>query len=225
MYFNPPGILFLSFVALFPLAPQAELTVIQKNDLRPAKVHSARIFYNGNVNTAKALELTGALEKLNHNYPALEHITLYINSYGGDMDAGYIASSAVSSSAIPITTVNLSMVASSATLFYCAAKERLAMPSSHFLLHSASVQNRNQDYLKSEDLDLLRQGTDAGNTLFMTTYKSCSNLEDKELKTILYSEASRAMWTAKEAVSREMATGLAEKLRDSDISLYITDKD
>lgn len=88
-----------------------------------AKFKSARIIFNGDITANKSLEFIDALDKLHYASPGLKEITLYINSYGGDMDSGYLLYQAIKNAAVPITAVNISMTASSATLMYCAAKK------------------------------------------------------------------------------------------------------
>ena len=201
----------------------AALSLTQRADIRPVKFTTARIIFNGEIIPNKALELIEALDRLHYTSPELKKITLYINSYGGDMDSGYLLYQAIKKSAVPITTVNIAMTASSATLMYCAAKERLVMPAAVFLLHPSSVGNLNRPYIRSDELAGLKQLNDNGNLLFKTVYKSCTNLQDSETDQLLASESNRMLLNASQAIEHKMAEGMAEGVVEADISLIITD--
>ncbi|WP_380178648.1 ATP-dependent Clp protease proteolytic subunit [Kalamiella sp. sgz302252] len=201
----------------------AAISVTQRTDGRPTKFTQARIFFNGNVTANKALELAETLHKFNLNYPALREITLYLNSYGGDMDGGYIAAQAVANSTIPVTTVNISMTASAATLIYCAGKQRLTLPLATFVLHPAAAENSARQYVKADELLRLKQLTDRYNLMFKKTYQRCTSLSEEAIDALLASESSRAMLDASQAVTSKLATGITEKLAQADISLTLTD--
>jgi len=211
-------------ILTFTSVANAALSFSQRTDIKPAKFTHAPIIFNGSIEADNSLELIESLEKLNHNYPALKDITLYINSYGGDMDSGYMLFQAVKSSAIPVVTVNLSMTASAATLMYCAAKQRLVMPAAMFLLHPASVENINRQYLKPDELARLKEMNDRSNQLFKSVYKKCTNLSDSETDALVYSESSSVLLNARQAVAKKMATGITDVLKQADISLTISDE-
>lgn len=120
------------------------------------QAETAKIFYTAAVEPKLVSDLVFAIDDLNINYPHLKRIYLYINSDGGDMDGGQIAYWAVKSSKIPITTVNLSMVGSSASIIFCGAKERLSLPGGKFLLHASSLTG-SEGLLRPDDIDNLKK--------------------------------------------------------------------
>lgn len=211
------------WLAAFMLPADAALSVTQRTDIRPAKFKSARIIFNGDITAKKSLEFIDALDKLHYASPGLKEITLYINSYGGDMDSGYLLYQAIKNAAIPITAVNISMTASSATMMYCAAKKRLAMPLATFLLHPAAVENLNRQYIKPDELASLKQLSNKGNVIFEQIYRQCTNLNDDEIASLLASESTRLLLNAGQAIERKMAEGISEGLAQADISVIVTD--
>lgn len=66
-------------------------------------------------------------------------ITLYINSPGGDVSAGYGIIDAILTSETPVYTVNQGLCASMGFLIFIAGHKRYSMPHSQFLLHDGSV--------------------------------------------------------------------------------------
>lgn len=211
-------------LAGWALSADAVVSVTQRADKKPAKFTHARVIFNGNVTANKALDLAEALHKLNYNYPALKEISLYINSYGGDMDGGYIAAQAITSSAIPVTTINMSMTASSATLLYCAAERRLTMPMATFVLHPAATENSDRQYIKSDELARLKELTDRYNGMFRKTYQRCTSLGDKAINSLLASESTRLVLNAEQAMADNLANGIADRLAQADISLTLSDE-
>ena len=79
-----------------------------------AKAVYIKIVYIGEVNGTKVAELMAGIDDINASYPAVKEISLYINSFGGDMEAGYIGGQAVRGSRIPIKTINAAMTGSAA---------------------------------------------------------------------------------------------------------------
>lgn len=215
-------------IVLLPLLPShafADVSVIKKPNLKNGNVEYAKIVYIGNVTEGKTVDVMSALDEINATYPNLKNIYFYINSYGGDMDNGYMTYEAIKSSSTPVTTVNMSMVASAATTFYCAAQQRLAMAGSSFMLHPSATSNNNRDYIKPDELNVLQQMNNTYNNMFDAIYKTCTSYSEDERKKILYSENNRALINAGQAVEKKMATGIAEKMVNADVSYYISEKD
>ncbi|ANI31125.1 hypothetical protein PL78_15020 [Yersinia entomophaga] len=219
--FKTLSVLSLSFL---PLQSFADIAVIKKNNIKPGNIEYAKVLYSGDVTENKTVEFISVLDEINANYPKLKKIYVYINSYGGDMDSGYMAYEAIKSSPVPVTTVNLSMVGSSATLFYCAGAERLSMKGASFLLHPAAVANENSNFLKPDALKNMQEAVSIYNNMFDTVYKECTTYTDAERKNILYSENGRALINSGTAIDKKIANGLANGFSDVQISYYITEK-
>ena len=71
-----------------------------------------------------------------------QNLYLFILSSGGDANAGIAAYNYLKGVDINIITVNLSLVASAATYFYCSGDQRYAYPNSRFLFHGTKISNR-----------------------------------------------------------------------------------
>ncbi|QTF08417.1 hypothetical protein HC231_11220 [Brenneria izadpanahii] len=217
----------LAFIILplLPLQSFAEVSVIKSPGIKNANVEHAKIVYVGDVTEGKTIDVMSTLDEINATYPNLKDIYFYINSYGGDMDNGYMTYEAIKSSPAPVITVNMSMVASSATMFYCAAKERLVMKGASFLLHPAASSNINREYLKPDEVNTVQQMNITYNNMFDTIYKSCTTYTADERQKILYSESTRALINADQAAEKKMTTGIAEAMVNADVSYYISEKE
>ncbi|SMB87153.1 ATP-dependent Clp protease, protease subunit [Pasteurella testudinis DSM 23072] len=204
-----------------PVAAQAEIKKIPADYSENPHAESAKIFYTAAVEPNLISDLVYAIDDLNINYPQLKKIYLYINSDGGDMDSGQIAYWAVKSSKIPITTVNLSMVGSSATIIFCGAKERLALPGGKFLLHASSLTG-SEGLLRPDDIDNLKKESVMYNQIFSDTYQQCTDYSDQEISRFLHSEGSRLLITDKEAQQKKLISGLADGIVQAPIAYHIT---
>jgi ATP-dependent Clp protease, protease subunit len=188
----------------------------------PNSIIEAKIYYTGEVNEKKALSLIEAIDDANLKYPNLKHIYLYIDSYGGDMDSGYSAYQAISSSRTPITTVNLATVMSSATMMFCAGKERVSLKGGRFILHPAAS-NINITSAQPQDMWRIEQNVNTLNRFFFDTYKECTSMKESEINHILQSEYQRAFWFADDAKKNNMISGVVDKIMDTPVSYYIND--
>lgn len=158
-------------------------------------------------------ELISSLDEINATYPALKHIWLYINSRGGYMDSGYMAYEALRSSRTPVTTVNVFMTGSAATLLYCAAEERLTLPAARFLLHPAAVRaNNDREYLQPNDISQLYERADRFNFIFKFVYRQCTTRNEQELGAMLFSEDNQRLITGDVALEKKLATGRATRV-------------
>ena len=80
----------------------AKTSVVVNNTLKAQEIESAKIVYIGKINGNKMAELMAGIDDINASHPAVKEILLYINSIGGDMEAGYMGGQAVRGSRIPI---------------------------------------------------------------------------------------------------------------------------
>lgn len=197
----------------------ADITNVISEDL--STTTEAKINFTADVTPKSASELSSIIDEINVNYPKLKKILLYINSGGGDMDSGRLAYWSVKNSHIPITTIDVSMTASAATLIYCGADERYALPGSHFILHPASVTLTSGD-AKPNDIDIINRNITMGNEFFKETYKQCTSLSDAELKSILYSEQGSLLLSPQKAMKIKLTANVVKDIPLSNINYYIT---
>ncbi|HGJ5863985.1 MAG TPA: ATP-dependent Clp protease proteolytic subunit [Arsenophonus nasoniae] len=223
MNFSYKAYLFLLFFS-YTLNVFADVNVIKKENIKTEKITSAKIIYNGNTTRKETMELISVIDEINNNYPKIKDIKLYINSGGGDLLSAYMAYETIKHSVIPVVTINTALVASSATVIYCAAKSRLSFPLANFILHPASISNIRNESLMPNEVERLRKNVEMGNDIFRGIYQECSNLKSEELQKILFSEDSMKYISANNAQELKIATGVADGIIPSDISYYIINK-
>ncbi|MEB6532993.1 ATP-dependent Clp protease proteolytic subunit [Pantoea stewartii] len=102
---------------------QAAMNKVVDEKRPPNTVKTVKIAFTGAITQNKIMALSAAIDEIAQNYKAATEIQLYLTSPGGDVDAGKMGYQIVKDSPIPVTTVNMSSVESSATLIYCGAKE------------------------------------------------------------------------------------------------------
>lgn len=182
----------------------------------------ARIYYLAEVSPNRVAELVGALDNLNTNYKSLRKIYLYINSNGGDMDSGSIAYWAVKSSRTPVTAVNLSMVASSATIMFCGAGERLSMPGGTFLLHAPKTWS-DRTYVRSDELSNVQRYLELYGKMLTRIYRECTSIPDEEVAKLIRSENDSLLLSPAQAKERRLITDISDRVVDAPVSVFIRD--
>ncbi|WP_431224000.1 ATP-dependent Clp protease proteolytic subunit [Serratia sp. L9] len=159
----------------------------------------AKIYYSGDMNTSSISRLVSVFDEINKSSDT-KKIYLYINSYGGDMDAGLMASAVIKSSRIPVTTIAMSTVGSSATIMLCAAEDRRSLPDGYIYLHPSFI-NYNGD-VRPNNIHEMSNESRRFNNMFKKTYKTCTNLTNDMINNILYSESNRITYTPEEAKNK-----------------------
>lgn len=219
----------LQVTALFLItgtAAQAELKNVMLQDEKALEdAAAAKIYFTAGVNTKSVSELIQAIDSLNANYKKLENIYLYISSYGGDMDSGYAGYWAVKSSHIPITTVNLSTVMSSATMIFCGAKDRQSRKGGRFIMHPPSRFFDKGISFQPDQLKVTGQELEGTVRMFTEVYKECSRYSDAEISTLLSSENNRKFLLPDEAKEKGIISGVAAQIMTTPVAYYITDDD
>ena len=66
-------------------------------------------------------------------------IKIWINSYGGDLQAALTTCDAINLSDTPIYTINQGQAASAAALIFLAGHKRIAFPKSYLMIHEGSI--------------------------------------------------------------------------------------
>lgn len=199
-----------------------QLIEMKAQRLTPLDVSTIKIVYSASVTNTSVADLMKALDGITMNYPNAKAVSLYINSPGGDMDAGYAAYSVVKNFSLPLETVNLSQVASAATLMYCASQNRRSMPDAIFLLHPAALTMHNvSGELKPNDIKTLSQSLSIGNNLFTAIYKDCTKYDSEALESILSSESNRKLLYYHEAQTQGLITQTNTEIKPVDVAYYI----
>ncbi|MFK0684238.1 ATP-dependent Clp protease proteolytic subunit [Ochrobactrum sp. BD67] len=200
----------------------ADMNSFVPKDIGKLDDADANIYFFGDINDKKVLELQSSIDDISGNYPKIRYINLYINSSGGSMDAGWAGYWAVKNSPIPVRTINLAYVASAATLLYCAGAERSAMPGTTFLLHSAYKSLQSNDY-KPDVFERMQADLALTNQMFSTTYKSCTTLSADEISQSLKAEYFAKLLTVDQAVKIGLAGKILDKKYPGATSAYIVD--
>lgn len=201
----------------------AKLQWYKNDSIKSEEISTVKIVYNAEINAQRVADLILSLDEINNDYPSVQQIELYINSFGGSMDSGYVAMQAISGSKIPVKTINTGTVASSATLLYCGGKERKTFSLASFILHPAKSYNLKKDYLSPGEIDTLKKDVNITNQYFKNTYSTCTNINKEKLNAILSSEDSRQYVNAKEAESLSLSQGVESGIKTTQASYYITD--
>lgn len=108
-------------------------------------INSRRLYLDGIIDQDTVSQLTRHILAYNRSDQANavlgfgnQHILLYINSLGGDVDAGLSLVDTIATSATPVYTVNLGYAYSMAALVALAGHQRFAMPNAKYLLHDGT---------------------------------------------------------------------------------------
>ncbi|GAB2939969.1 hypothetical protein GCM10011328_29220 [Hafnia psychrotolerans] len=192
------------------------------NATSPENIKLVKIFYTGAITENKIISLANVIDEIEQKYKSTQLIYLYINSSGGDMDSGKIGLKLVKDSPIPITTVNLSSVESSATMIFCGAKNRLIMDDTTFLLHAPKL-GHSLNNSSEVNIDQAVERLKIYRDMFKKTYRQCTNLTDAQIDKITYSEDAHEILNNKEALAIGLATGETEKIERTDAAYYIYD--
>ncbi|WP_337009043.1 ATP-dependent Clp protease proteolytic subunit [Pantoea sp. AS142] len=213
-----------AFLLFISLGSFADMHWIKSDKVNPEEVQQAKIVYFGEVNARQVAELISAIEEINNDYPATKLIRLYISSFGGSMESAYLAMQAVKGSVIPVETINAGMIASAATLIYCGADKRYTFPQSSFVLHPSAAPNLKTDWIRPNDIDLMKKDVDDGNKFFRSAYKKCTSLSSAEIDKVLYSNDSARYFLANEAKTIKLSQGEISGITPTPVSYYITDE-
>ncbi|CAI0769833.1 ATP-dependent Clp protease proteolytic subunit [Serratia fonticola] len=217
------------FIALLlstiSLSAIADVSVVKKEGVKSDQVNSIKIIYDGDITAREVIQLISAIDEANNEYTNVKEIKLYINSFGGSIESGYLAYEAIKNSSIPIVTINAAMVGSSATLLYCGGKKRLSLASATFMLHPAATPNTKQEYLKNNEIEKLSKSVKDANEKFKYVYQQCTNIDTESLDKILFSEDYSKYLNIDEAIKFKLTSAKETGIIPTQISYYITNKD
>lgn len=215
------SIIALAFV--FPAITNAEMHWVKSDKIKPDNVDTVKIVYNGDVTPTLVAELISALDEINADYPAVKSIKLFISSFGGSMESGYLAYQAIKGSKIPVETINAGMTASSATLVYCGAQKRYTFPDASFMLHPSASPNTKAEWIRPNDVELIRKDVEDGNKYFKSIYGSCTSLEHQDIEKILFSNDNARYLRPKDAEKIKLSQGSVKGIASTPVSYYITE--
>lgn len=217
-------IIFIFFVSavLVPLSAYSNVIYIKGDTVKLDDVNEAAIYFNGNINYQTVTWLLSSLAELHANYRNIKHVDVYLNSEGGDMDSGYVAFEALRKSPMKLNMINTSMVASSASMIYCASDDRYAMPMSTFVLHPSATRNEKDDYLKPDQARRILDDAENYNSMFRAIYSNCTKIPPDEIKKITSSETERAVYRIDEAIRKGLVTRGIKETHSYPVTYYIT---
>ncbi|HEJ7122187.1 ATP-dependent Clp protease proteolytic subunit [Serratia marcescens] len=208
---------------VIPAITHAEMHWVKNDKIKPDNVDTVKIVYNGDVTPTLVAELISALDEINVNYPAAKSIKLFISSFGGSMESGYLAYQAVKGSKIPVETINAGMTASSATLVYCGAPKRYTFPDASFMLHPSASPNLKAEWIRPNDVEFIRKDVEDGNKYFKSIYGSCTTLARQDVEKILFSNDYARYLRPKDAEKIKLSQGVVEGIASTSVSYYITE--
>ncbi|MEM7196174.1 MAG: ATP-dependent Clp protease proteolytic subunit [Pseudomonadota bacterium] len=118
-----------------------------------------------------------------------ENIYLFILSGGGDANAGIAAFNFLESLDVNIHTINLSLVGSAATYFYCAGDKRYAYPYSRFLFHGTKISNR--ELLSKDEYEVNILTHEILEDTVAELYTRCSDQSESTIRDVYLSREGR----------------------------------
>lgn len=216
---------FFTFLVIIFLSANASASVMYIKDEKTsnAKISEASIYFNGDVTNQTVTWLLSSLAEISGSYPNIKSVDLYLNSGGGDMDAGYVAYEALRKSPLKLNIVNSAMTASAATLIYCASAERYAKPMSRFLLHPAAAGYEKADFMKPDQARRIVEESEAYNKLFRSIYAFCLNISKEEIERITTSESNRVIYSFDDAVRKGLVLKGNKESKSYLLTYFITD--
>lgn len=137
------------------------------------------------------------------------------------MNSGYMGYNAIKNSRLPVTTVNASLVGSSASLLFCGGSVRQSFPNAYFILHPASAMVRAGQEFKPDTLALLNTTLLHYNELFYSVYRECSMMHEVDIRNMLSAENQRKDLTAGEAKDVGIISEVIKGMPPADVSYFI----
>lgn len=115
------------------------------------------IFFEGVINLKTAKKIIDAINKAKEK--KFKKIFIFLSSWGGNIDSGFLLASIIQNSPIPISIHATNHIDSIANVIYLSAKERTAESCAKFYMHGSSQNGSNYDENKLiEALSSIRAG-------------------------------------------------------------------
>ncbi|CAG9298471.1 ATP-dependent Clp protease proteolytic subunit [Celerinatantimonas diazotrophica] len=218
---------FLCFILLIlPVTSFANLTVVGNNNIASNQVKAVKVMYMAPINNYYMSELIAAINQINIQYKQAQHIYLYINTMGGDMNSAVAAYQTIKSSAIPVTTINLATIASAGNVIFCAGSSRLGFKHSQFIFHPISwafKDHNNNQTLTPAGLANIEEMLENTQQMVTPIYQKCTNFTPTEIKKFFYSESERHYISGNKAITHKLISAYATKMQKTPVNYYIAD--
>lgn len=215
---------FFIFLLLSLFRANATVSTVHKDEINANQVSAVGVYFNGTVNNQTMTWLLSALYEINNNFNNVKYVDLYINSPGGDIDAAYFAYEAIKKYPIKLNAINSSMTSSAATLLYCASADRYTMPLSIFVLHPPAVKSDGNDYVQPDKITRALQEAEFYSYKFKSIYSKCTNINDRDMHNLLYSDSERMVLDASHAEIKGLVTKGIKQSETYAVTYFITDK-
>lgn len=142
------------------------------------------------------------------------HITVKLNSCGGDLYTGIAIHNALKALAGEINVVVEGIAASAASVIMCAGDTVTVYPGSLIMIHGVSVTL--WDSLNIQDMKQLMKGMDASERAVAEIYNAKTGIEVETLRSMM----TRETWfTGREAMEKGFADALKEDGENPDMSM------
>lgn len=133
----------------------------------------------------------------------VDEITVYINSYGGEVAEATAIYNQLKNHPAKVTTVCSGFACSAASVVFMAGRERIMNKASRLMIHNAMVSARGN----AEELRKAAEDLDSINELSITAYMDRVTISEEALRELM----DRETWIKPEdAVAMGFATGIAE---------------
>lgn len=163
--------------------------------------------YFDDVTQESSKALVEFIIKANFVFPSTSTLSILINSYGGDVYAGFAAIDVMEVSRLPIQTVGIGAICSMASLMFVAGApgKRIMSRNSYIMTH-----NYQEEFGGGyHDFVAMRKTQDDMYNRFVNHFVRRSNMTEKQVKSVLLAPTDRWI-TAKEALK----FGLCDVIRD-----------
>lgn len=144
--------------------------------------HGIKLLFS-NIDESKASEICQWILKSNVE-KKLDHLTLIIHSYGGQVTAGFAIIDAIVGSRIPVYTVGLGMIASMGTAIFIAGKRghRVLTPNTLVLTHQFTSMSWGKEHELIADI----KKNDIFSKRLLAHHKRHTGLSDKAVREKLF---------------------------------------
>ncbi|HCW24305.1 MAG TPA: ATP-dependent Clp protease proteolytic subunit [Lachnospiraceae bacterium] len=136
-------------------------------------------------------------------------VTLYISSPGGEVDAGLGIYDALMLSGLSVRTVCTGLAASMASLIFLAGKERLILPHAQLMIHDPSYSGGSFAGMKPDEISQYLGSLEKTREVLVHILSERCGRTPEEIRSLT---AKDTYFTAEEAVSFGLATGIAKDL-------------
>lgn len=214
----------LALAALLLMPAWAMATTFSvTNNVKAEEVTTIKISLSGLISGNKSAALQSVLDEINQRYVNSKKIYLYLNSDGGNMDGALAMYYALRSTNKQVITVNQSMVASAATLPYCAGQERIVLKEANFIIHPAQMDSIADKNITPAKLATAQNYIGMYNRMFRNIYQRCTDFSAGEMDKALGSDDNRLYLTSEAALQHKLATVIDDKMITAPVSYFITD--